>query len=173
MSKDIPQIINNFNVYKKGTRLIGVSGEVSLPEMEQMSEAVSMAGMLGESETPAIGHFSSMEQELPFTVLDDNIFDCMTPMDGVNLTFRGSEQFKDPSTGAMKSKAVRVVEKGTFKKFAPGNLKKGGTGEPTVTYTVDYILIEVGGKKKLEFDRYNGVYKINGKDILKNINKQC
>ena len=63
----IPEIINNYNAYQNGTKLIGVTAETTLPEMEQMSETLSMAGMLGEREVSAIGHFGALEQEVPFS----------------------------------------------------------------------------------------------------------
>ena len=173
MNKYIPEIINNYNAYHNGSKLIGVTAEVTLPEMEQMAETISLAGQLGERETPAIGHFGAMEQEVPFQVLTDDMFSLMSPLSGVNLTFRGSEQVTDPSTGAKKSVQVRVVEKGTFKSFNAGSMKKGGAGSPTVKFGLDYILIEVGGKSKFELDKLNNVFKVNGKDILKDITKHC
>jgi hypothetical protein len=173
MNKNIPEIINNFNAYHKGSKLIGVTSEVTLPEMEQMAETISMAGMLGEIESSAIGHFGAMEQEVPFQLLTEDIFSSMSPLDGVSLTLRGSEQVTDPSTGAKKFTQIRVVEKGTFKSFNAGSLKKGGAGNPTVKFGLTYILIEIGGKPKFELDKLNNVFKVNGKDILKNITKQC
>lgn len=169
----IPEMINNFNAYSNGSRLIGVTAEVTLPELEQMAETLSMAGMLGEINSSAIGHFGAITQEVPFSNLTVDIFSAMSPLNGVNLTFRGSEQVTDPSTGAKKFVQIRVVEKGTFEGFNPGVLKKGGAGNPTVKYGLNYILVEIGGKQKFELDKLNNVFKVNGKDILKNITKQC
>ena len=169
----IPEIINNYNAYQNGTKLIGVTAETTLPEMEQMSETLSMAGMLGEREVSAIGHFGALEQEVPFSNLTEDIFAGMTPASGINITFRGSEQVTDPSTGAKKSIPIRVVERGTFKSFNPGTIKKGGAGNPTVKYSIDYILLEVNGKQILKLDKLNNVFKVNGKDVIKDITNQC
>jgi hypothetical protein len=171
--KNIPEVLNNFNVYQKGTKLIGVTAEVTLPDFEQMTETITQAGMLGEIESAVIGHFSAMEQEVPFTNLITDVFSLMSPKDGVNLTFRGSQQVINPSTGAKTAQQIRVVEKGTFKKFSAGSLKKGGAGNPTVTFGVNYILIEVGGKPMIELDKLNSIYKIKGKDVMSDITKQC
>ena len=48
---NIPEIINDFNVYKGGSKLIGVSDEVTLPDFEAMTETISGAGIAGEYET--------------------------------------------------------------------------------------------------------------------------
>lgn len=55
----IPEVINNFNVYKSGNRLIGVTSEMSLAEISAITETISGAGLLGEYETVIMGHFSS------------------------------------------------------------------------------------------------------------------
>lgn len=52
-------------------------------------------------------------------------------------------------------------------------MKQGAPGNPSVSTTVNYILIEYDGQKKLEIDKYNGVYKVNGKDILSDVTKMC
>ena len=52
----IPELVNSFNVYLTGNKLVGVSGEVELPELEAMTKTIELAGSLGELETPATGH---------------------------------------------------------------------------------------------------------------------
>lgn len=43
----IPEKINNYNIYMDG-RLMGCSGEVTLPDFEAMTETISGPGLLGE-----------------------------------------------------------------------------------------------------------------------------
>ena len=59
-AKTLPEVINNYNVYDGGDRMIGISGEVELPNFEAMTETLSGSGILGELEDPVTGHFSSM-----------------------------------------------------------------------------------------------------------------
>lgn len=82
-------------------------------------------------------------------------------------------QVVNPATGARSFVSLRIVIKGVAKKITGGNLKPGAPGNPAVSTTVDYILIEYDGQKKLEIDKYNGVYKVNGKDILSDVTKMC
>lgn len=49
-----PEVINNFNVYNGANKLVGVSGEVSLAEMQAMTAEVSGAGIMGSYNT-AVG----------------------------------------------------------------------------------------------------------------------
>lgn len=169
----IPEVIHSYNVYKSGNRLIGLTGEVTLPEFEAMTETVSGAGILGEYEEVIIGMFGSMEQEIPFRVLDDDIFTLMNPMQVLDLTLRASEQITDPSTGAIDFKPMRIVIRGKQKGFKPGKAQNGTQMDASVTIEVIYIMIEIGGVKKIELDKLNYVYKVNGVDLLEKVRKQC
>ena len=47
-AKTLPEVINNYNVYDdRANRLIGISGEVELPNFEAMTETLSGSGILG------------------------------------------------------------------------------------------------------------------------------
>lgn len=170
---NVPEIINNFNVYKKGTQLIGVAGSVTLPTLDAITETISGAGILGEYETSIVGNYSSIQQEIPFRVLDKDIFSVMDPTSLVDLTFRASQQSTVKSTGAIAYKGMRVVERGRFKSFDPGKLELGKQMDAKVTMELMYILIEVGGKTMLEYDKLNSVFKVNGKDLLAKVRSLC
>ena len=60
----IPGVINNFNLYNDGTVLVGLTGEISLPDFEGMTETLSGPGILGEIEEVIIGQFGSMSARL-------------------------------------------------------------------------------------------------------------
>jgi len=84
----IPGVINNFNLYNNGTALVGLTGEISLPDFEGMTETLSGPGILGEIEEVIIGQFGSMELEIPFRILDEDAFKLMSPATSLNLTLR-------------------------------------------------------------------------------------
>ena len=65
---NVPEVINNYNVYSNGNILVGVSGSVELPALEAITEEVSGAGILGTYETSIPGFYSSMAQEIPFRI---------------------------------------------------------------------------------------------------------
>ena len=170
---NIPEIINNFNAYHNGNVMIGVSGSVALPSFDAITETINGAGILGEYETGVVGHYGSMTQEVPFRILDTDIFSLMDPSALVDLTFRASAQSTVKSTGAVDYKGMRVVERGRLKGFTPGTLEMGKQMGASVTLELLYILVEVGGKKMLEYDKLNSVFIVNDKDLLEKVRKYC
>lgn len=63
-----------------------------------------------------------------------------------------------------------MVEIGRVKKFNPGKVEKGEAMEATVTLELTYLMIEVDGQQLLEVDKLNGIYKVNGTDMLAGVN---
>ena len=169
MSTKIPELINNFNVYKNGNMFAGVSGAVTLPNLDAITQEISGAGILGSYETGIVGMFGSMTQEVPFRILENDVFSLMDPSTPVNLTFRASEQSTVKATGTIDYKGMRVVEKGRMKSFTPGKLEIGKQMDASVTLELLYILIEIGGKTMLEYDKLNSVFIVDGVDLLEKV----
>lgn len=166
---NVPEIINSFNVYNNGNILIGVSGAVTLPSFDAITETISGAGILGEYETGVVGQYGSMQQEVPFRVLSKDVFSIMDPTALVDLTFRGNIQSTAKSTGAIEYEKVRVVERGRLKAFNPGSLEMGKQMSASVTLEVLYILVEIENEKVLEYDKLNSVFVVGGKDLLEKV----
>ena len=166
----IPEKINDYNAYVDGTKMIGVAASVTLPEINMKSSTVSGVGVSGEIDSPTIGQFESMEQEIQFNTLYSSTMDMLSPLSTVNLTFRAAQQVYD-KTGGYNFKGLRVVEMGRVKKFNPGKIEKGEAMEATVTLELTYIMVEVDGSVLLEADKLNGVYKVNGVDMLAGVNE--
>lgn len=141
--------INAYNVYNAGTRLVGLSDEVTLPDFEALTETISGPGFLGEIDEPLLGHFGASEIEIPFRTLNEEMFGLLAQGSAVNLTLRMSTQAIQESTMATDFMPSRVVIKGKSKGFTGGKVKQGnGTGSSVKTEII-YILIEVNGKRSL------------------------
>ena len=138
-----------------------------------MTDTLSGAGILGEIETTVIGMFSSMKQEIPFRMLDDDIFSMANPLKAQELTLRMSEQSTVKTTGDISFKGMRVVFRGRPVSFKPGTVKNGAQMNASLTLELLYVMIEIDGKRKLELDKLNNVYKINDVDILEKVKKYC
>lgn len=164
----VPEKINEYNAYMDGERMIGVVPDIDLPEIGMKASEVEGAGMLGVLDSPAIGQFESIEQEIKFNVLYSSAINMLNPLTAVNLTFRASQQVYD-KTGGYAFKGLRIVEQGRVKKIKPGKLKRAEGMEATVTMELTYILIEVDGTVMLEIDKLNQKYIVNGKDMLAGI----
>lgn len=172
MNRIIPEVINNFNVYKSGNRMIGVTNEMTLPDIVSMTETISGAGLLGEYETVLLGHYSSIELEIPFRILEDDIFSLANPMDVQEITLRGTQQISDRDA-SLKTQGMRIVVRGRVKSFKEGALKMGGQMGSSVVLEVFYILIEVKQEKKFELDKLNEVLFVNGVDVMAQIKQYC
>lgn len=164
MEQNIPQVIHMANVYTKGNQLVGLSDEVTLPTFAPQTETISGFGLLGEIDNPTPGHFGSMELEVPFRVLNSDLFGVMAQGAAVDLTLRASEQFG--SNAGVIYKGIRVVVRGPLKEFNPGSVKQGSPMGASVKVEITYILIEFDGKTMVELDKINPKYYINGVDQL-------
>ena len=90
MASIIPEVLNHFNIYNGANALVGVSGEVELPELEAITDTVEGTGVLGEIEDPVTGQFSSATIKIPFAVLYSDMFSIVNTTEPPLLTLRGS-----------------------------------------------------------------------------------
>ena len=161
----IPEKINDYNAYLDGSKMIGVAASATLPPVKMKTNTISGAGIGGEIDSPTIGQFESMEQEVQFNVLYSSAVDVLSPLSTVNLTFRAAQQVYD-KTGGYAFKGLRVVEMGRVKAFDPGKIEKGECMDAKATLELTYLMIENDGKQLMEVDKLNGVYRVNGVDML-------
>jgi len=166
----VPELINAYNVYLSG-RLLGVSGEVEIPELAASTETIEAAGVLGEIEIPATGHFGSSKVKIPFAVLHEDAFKLMDTTKALELTLRGSEQFMDRKTGDTEDVPVKIVIRGKATTNTLGKFVKGKKGEPEVEIEALYVKVDVNNSTVLELDKLNFKYLVNGKDLLAKIRK--
>ena len=86
MASIIPEVLNHFNIYNGANALVGVSGEVELPELEAITDTVEGTGVLGEIEDPVTGQFSSATIKIPFAVLYSDMFSIVNTTEPPLLT---------------------------------------------------------------------------------------
>lgn len=170
----IPEVLNHFNVYNDSAKkLIGISGELELPEMESITDTIEGSGVLGEIEDPVTGQFSSMKMKIPFSVLYEDMFSIMNTTNPPQLTLRASMQCMDPSTGETGYYPVKIVVRGKASTSNMGKVVKGKKMEPEVELEILYIKIQINNKTVLELDKLNFKYVLNGVDMLAKIRSQC
>lgn len=168
----IPELLNHYNVYNEANKLVGVTGDVELPDFESLTETIDGAGVLGEIEAPATGQFSSMTIKIPFSVLYTDMYTLVNSASGANLTLRGSAQFMDPVTGVTSHYPVKVVVRGKCKKHSGGKMTKGKKMDASVELEILYIKIDVNNESMVELDKANFKYVVNGVDLLETIRSQ-
>lgn len=165
---EIPSVISNFNVYKGGNKLVGVTSEVTLPDLEYMTSTLSGAGLAGETDIPIIGHFGAISMEIPFSILYDDSFSLLE-LNGDQLTLRGNVQMYDAGSGSIKNVSMKVIVGGIPKGLKPGKMAIGSTMDSSTSIEVTYLKIMINNQEKLELDKFNYVYKINGVDQLEDV----
>lgn len=164
MSNLVPERLINFRVYLEGNNLAGVA-TIDLPELEAMSDTVSGAGIAGEVESPILGHFSSMTTTINFrTVTADAV--KLAGQRSHAIECRGSQQVYDAANGQYKTSPIKVSMRCTPKNVSLGSLEVGATTDTANEFEVTYLKIFVDGKERLELDKYNFKYVVDGTDFL-------
>ncbi len=171
-NKLIPDKTNNYNVYigtaAAANRLIGVTDETTLINLQSMSETISLAGMAGEIDSPTVGQYQSMEITINFTNIAKSSLE-VAAQDNVPLIFRSAQEFINP-VDSTKSKTNRTITvRGMTKSINFGVLKKSGYGKPSITKEVVYYKDEIDGEVVTEIDKLNGKAIIGGVDQTKDI----
>ena len=165
---NIPSKIHSYNVYNDADRLIGIGEEVTLPDFEALAETISGAGILGEYDDPTPGHFSNMQMEIPFRILDKEAPNMLDLTRAVQLTLRAAQQTLS-TEGNTGFRQLRVVVRGKSATVALGTVQNANPMETSVTLNVSYILVEVGGEALVELDKLNPTFKVGGKDVLQEV----
>ena len=173
MAKNYPTTINGFNCYTDGDLLVGVADEVTLPDFSSTTTTITGAGVAGSIEVPIIGFFDAQDFVIPFRTLVGDTFKVMKPNNIVNVTLRGSIQALDKKTGAIGMQGMRVSVRGYVKAFSPGSVKVADQMNSSVTLSLVYILIEVNNDIKIELDKLNSKFVVDGIDVMEEMRGLC
>lgn len=173
----IPEKIRNYNVYIGDTasqRLVGVSGEVTLPDIVSSGEEVSGAGLLGKYESPNDGHTDSMSMAIPVRIFSEDSL-ALAMGDYANVTLRAGTQSTDIATQRIVEQGLVINVRGPVKEIKPGKLAVGSPMDSEFTLEVLYFKIsqnkEGAMKDLVELDKINFVYAVNGVDRLANLRR--
>ena len=172
MQKLIPDKINNYNVYtgtaSEANRLIGVVDETTLPNLQNLSETISLAGMAGEIDSPTIGQYKSMEIDIVFSNIARSSLE-LAGQDNIPLIFRSAQEFVNPENSTKSIKNRTITLRGMTKEINFGSLKKSGYGKPSIKKEVTYYKEVIDGEVVTEVDKFNGKAIIGGIDQTKDI----
>ena len=161
-----PSVVNQFNAYNSGNRIIGQTGEVTLPEINSKTTTVSGAGILGDIEEPVIGQIGSLKITIPFVTIAKDYFALCDQLNAVDLTLRGAIQCMDTETAQAKIQQMRIVVRGKMASFTPGKVKGAEQMGSSVTLELLYFMVELDNEKMVEVDKLNNVFIVDGKDML-------
>ena len=166
---EVPSHLNNFEFYLNGVRKPGVV-DVTLPNLEAKKTTISGAGISGDIDMPVSGHTANLETELNFRITDETAME-LAEVRAYDFEFFGAEEAYDAATGELKAKSLRVMMRLLPSSVELGKLSAAETMDTKLTGSVLYLKVSIDGDTKVEVDKLNYIYKINGKDYLEKIRK--
>lgn len=163
------QFLTNYTAWEDATNYIGTA-DIELPNFEALTETIRGAGLLGEVNAPVKGHYGSQTLKVNFrTLTPDAVRLSETKVH--SLDFRGNQQIFDAGKGEYIDQSVVIKTRCVPINFTSGKFSTGASTETANEFEVHYIKIEVGGKVLREFDKFNFVSIVNGKDELEEVRK--
>jgi hypothetical protein len=165
----IAETIINCAVYEDATELMGMA-DCTLPEINNLTQEISGAGIAGNVESIIMGHLEAMSMTINFRTVTDSQVKLAEPRVH-DIDLRVAQQQTDTSTGKISTVPVKHILKVIPKKTAPGNVAPASTADANGEYAVHYYAQYISGKKKIEIDPLNFIYYVNGKDYLKEVRK--
>lgn len=161
----VPEAVNLFNVYNGTNRLVGVTGQVKLPEFAYLTNTVSAAGMAGEYDAPIIGHIGSQTIEIPFGQIDEQEYFAIVAGES-DIILRAAIQTKLVESGEVNMIPMAITVRGATKEFNPGTIEKAKAMNASIVKEVAYIKIVINNVVCLELDKFNSIFIVNGVDIF-------
>lgn len=170
MSKRTEQTVA-FRVYHKGSDYVGLA-TIELPQVQQMTETISGAGIAGEIDNPTIGITQSMTCKLSFTSITDEAFKSLNWTETALWECYSALQISDDATSVRDSIPYRLNFLGRAKSFPLGTLEQGKKHGNEVEMELTRLEILLDGNEKLLIDKLAFIYRVNGTDLLQKVRQQ-
>lgn len=168
MSNKIDQLLTNYGAYADAVNWLGTV-DVELPSFEALTETIKGAGIAGEVNAPVKGHYGSQTLKLNWKTITPESAQLAEPKVH-SLDFRGNQQVFDPAQGYVDQAAV-VKTRCVPVNFNLGKFAVAAATETANEFEVHYIKLIIGDKTVIEYDKFNSVCIINGKDVLADVRK--
>lgn len=169
MSNLIPYAVARFNVYL-GTELVdGNASKVTLPDIEDIMETVTGAGLLGEVEVTTPGNLAKFEAEFEFQTIGKGLAK-LRQSSNQPIILRAAGAFLNRETHAQENSTIKITLKGPRTTLSLGDIESNKPTQSKVKMSPSYLKVEVNDEIIVEIDKLNGIYKLNGEDQLSNIN---
>lgn len=165
----IDETVIGFAVYEDATEYVGIS-EVALPEISNIVEEISGAGIGGKIESVILGAIEAMTTTLNFRTVTKNAIKLHEPRNH-QIDLRAAQQQQDTAKGVTEVVKVKHILTLKPKKLNPGKVATAAAAEVSGEYATSYYATYIDGKKVLEIDPLNYIYYVNGKDYLADVRK--
>lgn len=165
----VPSHLNNFEFYLNGIKKPGVA-DITLPNVEAKTNTLTGAGISGDIDIPVTGHTNNMSTEINFRITDETALE-LGEVRAYDFEFFGAAEVYDAGTGEYKAKSIRVMMRLLPTSVELGKLAPAETMDTKLTGSVIYLKVSVDGVTKIEIDKLNYIYIVNGTDYLGKIRK--
>jgi P2 family phage contractile tail tube protein len=165
----VDELVVNYAIYEDATEHLGTT-EVTLPDLEYMSEELQGAGIGGTVEEIITGHLNAMTTTLNFRTVTKSAVSLMEPRVH-KIDLRVAQQQMNMRTSQTNITSVKHIMKVKPKKTALGKVASASTADVSGEYAVSYYAMYLDGKKVTEVDPLNFICMINGTDYLADVRK--
>ena len=142
MSK-VDELVINYAIYEDATEYLGTT-EVTLPDLEYMTEELSGAGIAGNIEEIIIGHLNAMTTTFNFRTVTAAAVKLMEPRVH-RIDLRVAQQRMNLRTSANEITGVKHIMKVKPKKTALGKVAAASTADVSGEYAVSYYAMYMDG----------------------------
>lgn len=151
----IPNHVANYSIFLGGRRLIGLA-DVTLPNIQNLSDSFKGSGIFGEIDMPVQAHFQAMTVTLNWnTVIDDMVI--ATLQEKAVLDAWAAIQEDDPGLHKIVHSGWRFVMGVAPKTFNLGKLEVGSKGECVSEYELISIRAIRNDVTVMQIDKENAV----------------
>lgn len=166
MTKQLPAVLKNFNVFVDGDSYAGTAKTIELPEIVKKTEDYRGAGMIGDIALDM--GFEKLEATITFTGVDRRHFAQLAKcsVNDLPIRFIGAYERQDTCQHVTRE----IYMRGSLTSLPLGEMELGSLNEQELGYHVTYIKINDDGENFLEIDLVNGVCVIAGIDKTAEIN---
>ncbi len=160
-------LVIDYTVYKDGIEYLGTT-EITLPDVEYLSETISGGGISGEVEDIITGHISAMTTTMNWRVVTKRAVQLCEPKYH-KIEVRVAQQQLDSKDGSTSVLSAKHVLKIKPKKTSFGKVAAASTADVSGDYATSYFATYINGEKVTEIDPLNFICLINGTDYLADV----
>lgn len=165
----IDELVVNYAVYEDANEYYGTT-EVTLPDLEFLTEEINGAGIGGNVEEIITGHLAAMSTTLNFRTVTSAAVNLLEPRVH-KIDLRVAQQQMDMRTSETEISSVKHILKLKPKKTSLGKVATASTADVSGEYATSYYAMYLEGKKVTEVDPLNFICVINGVDYLAKVRK--
>lgn len=159
-----PDKLNNFAAFVDGGRMLGIV-DATLPNLTPLKDTMKGAGIAGEIETRAIGHYGAMKLGITWRIATSEAFALANP-EGKTIELRATTQGISGTDYKFNQSGIRVIVRASGSDLQPGKFDPATAMGTTTEVECLYLKIEQDGKVMTEIDKLNFKCIINGIDEL-------